>query len=41
MKNKSVVILIVLFLAVSVSGCNMVKGAGKDIENTGAGIQRI
>ena len=40
MKNDFLLILIALFLATSILGCNMMKGAGKDVENAGEGIQR-
>ena len=40
MKNNFLLILAALFLATSVLGCNMFKGAGEDIENAGASIQR-
>ena len=29
-----------LFLTMSISGCNMVRGAGQDIENAGGSIQK-
>ena len=40
MKNNFLLILVVLFLTTSVLGCNMFKGAGKDIENAGQSIQK-
>ncbi|MFA5059189.1 MAG: entericidin A/B family lipoprotein [Candidatus Omnitrophota bacterium] len=40
MKNFFLIILAVLFLATSVLGCNMMRGAGKDVENAGGSIQR-
>jgi predicted small secreted protein len=40
MKSHSVVILMVVFLATSAMGCNMLRGAGQDVENAGAGIQK-
>jgi len=30
-----------LFLVVSVTGCNMFRGAGKDISNAGSSIQSV
>ena len=39
MKEKFLLILAGLFLATSVMGCNMLKGAGEDIENAGGSIQ--
>jgi predicted small secreted protein len=35
-----ITILAVLFLTVSILGCNMLRGAGKDISNAGESIQR-
>lgn len=40
MKNNFFWILIVLFLTTSILGCNMFKGAGKDMENAGKSIQK-
>ncbi len=40
MKNNFLLILGVLFLTTSVLGCNMFKGAGKDVENAGKSIQK-
>jgi len=46
MKNKFlrmeylITVLAVLFLTISVLGCNMMRGAGKDISNAGESIQR-
>ena len=40
MRRNSLSIFIVLFLAVLISGCNMLKGAGKDMENGGKSIQK-
>ena len=34
------IVLAALFLTTSVLGCNMMRGAGKDISNAGASIQR-
>ncbi|MDP8266412.1 MAG: entericidin A/B family lipoprotein [Candidatus Aceula meridiana] len=39
-KVKLIPVFIVLILMISVMGCNMMKGAGKDIENAGGSIQR-
>ncbi len=35
-----ILILIVGVLLTSVIGCNMVKGAGKDVENAGKSVQK-
>lgn len=40
MKRIILLILTVLFLTISVSACNMLRGAGKDVENAGDSIQR-
>jgi len=40
MKNNFLLILAALFLMTSISGCKMVKGAGKDIEKAGKNIQK-
>lgn len=40
MKNNLLLISIALILTISVAGCNMFKGAGKDMENAGASIQK-
>ncbi len=40
MKRNYFLILMALFLIVSVSSCNMLRGAGKDVENAGGSIQR-
>lgn len=40
MKNNFLLVFAALFLATSVLGCNMVKGAGKDVQNAGGSIQR-
>lgn len=40
MKNKFLPILSVLILSLMVMGCNMLRGAGEDIENAGGSIQR-
>jgi predicted small secreted protein len=37
---KFLTILAGLFFATSVLGCNMFRGAGKDIENAGSSIQK-
>lgn len=39
MKKNIYIILAGLFLTTSVLGCNMLRGAGQDIENTGDNIQ--
>ncbi len=40
MKRNFVLFFSVLFLTVSVLGCNMLRGAGQDVENAGASIQK-
>lgn len=40
MRKKFSVIMAVLFLTTLISGCNMFKGAGQDIENAGESIQK-
>lgn len=40
MKTNFLLFLAALFLTVSVLGCNMMRGAGKDMENAGESIQR-
>jgi predicted small secreted protein len=40
MKNFTLVMLAVL-LVVAISGCNMFRGAGKDVENAGESIQKV
>jgi predicted small secreted protein len=40
MKNIFLLILAALFLTGVFSGCNMVKGAGKDVENAGKSVQK-
>jgi len=40
MKNKILLILTVLVLTTLGLGCNMLRGAGQDIENAGGSIQR-
>lgn len=40
MKKNFLFIFAVLFLATSVLGCNMLRGAGEDVENAGASIQK-
>ena len=40
MKTKFLLFFAALFVMTSVLGCNMVKGAGKDISNAGGSIQR-
>jgi predicted small secreted protein len=40
MKRFSLLMLVALFLMISTLGCNTIKGAGKDIENAGEGIQK-
>jgi len=40
MKRNFLFILTALFLTTSVLGCNMFKGAGKDLENAGESIQK-
>lgn len=40
MKKHFLLILAGLFLTTSIIGCNMMRGAGKDVENAGGSIQR-
>ena len=40
MRKKVYITLMVVLLTISVTGCNMLRGAGKDIENAGGSIQR-
>jgi len=40
MKINHFLILIVLLLTIYVMGCNMMKGAGKDVESVGKSIQK-
>jgi predicted small secreted protein len=40
MNRFSLLMLVALFLMISTLGCNTIKGAGKDIENAGEGIQK-
>jgi len=40
MKNSFLFVFAMLFFAATVLGCNMVRGAGKDISNAGGSIQR-
>lgn len=40
MKNKFSLIIAAVFLTMSVLGCNMMKGAGKDVESAGESIQK-
>ena len=40
MKKNFLSIFGILFLTVLISGCNMIKGAGKDVENGGKSIQK-
>ncbi len=40
MKKNFLLILAVLFLTTSVLGCNMMRGAGKDVENAGKSVQK-
>ena len=39
MKNYFLLILAVLFLTTLGLGCNMLRGAGQDVENAGQSIQ--
>ncbi len=34
------VIVTAIFLTASISGCNMMRGAGKDVENAGKSVQK-
>ena len=40
MRKNSVLIFGVLFLAISVLGCNTMRGVGKDMEGGGKSIQK-
>jgi len=40
MKRNYILILIVLFATIAVTGCNTMKGAGKDVEDAGQNIQK-
>ena len=40
MKKSFVLVFTALFLTISIVGCNMFKGAGKDMENAGESIQK-
>ena len=41
MKKITLMSLLALFVMVSLLGCNMAKGAGTDIKNTGKHIENI
>ncbi len=41
MKNNYLLIILAFIFAVSVLGCNTLKGAGKDVEDAGKSIQKI
>lgn len=40
MKTNLLLILVVLYFSTYAMGCNMVKGAGKDVENAGKSVQK-
>ena len=40
MRKNYFLMVSVLFLTTLIFGCNMVKGAGKDVENAGESIQK-
>jgi predicted small secreted protein len=40
MTKSFIAIIIVLAVSVSLIGCNTLRGAGKDVENAGEGIQK-
>lgn len=40
MKKSFVLIFTVVCITVFIAGCNMFKGAGKDVENAGKSIQK-
>lgn len=40
MRKKAYITLMAVLLTVSVTGCNMLRGVGKDIENAGGSIQK-
>lgn len=40
MKRLSLLMPVALFLMTLVLGCNMMRGAGKDVENAGKSVQK-
>ena len=40
MRNNLLMVVAILFLTISVMGCNMFRGAGKDVENAGKSVQK-
>ncbi len=40
MKNRFLLIMAALIVTTSITGCNMMKGAGKDVENAGKSVQK-
>ena len=40
MKSNLLLILTAIVFSTSILGCNMLRGAGEDIENAGGSIQR-
>ena len=40
MRTNFLLVLAVIFFTVFASGCNMFRGAGKDIENAGKSVQK-
>ena len=41
MKNNFLLLALGVVLTVSLIGCNTMRGAGKDVENAGTGIQKV
>ncbi len=41
MFTKGVAVLVLLVLAAALTGCNTIRGLGRDIERGGAGIQNL
>jgi predicted small secreted protein len=41
MKSKLLIISMVVLFSTTIFGCNMMKGAGEDIENTGENLQHM
>ncbi len=39
MKRATLLVLVVVFLMISTLGCNALRGAGKDLSDTGTHIQ--
>lgn len=41
MKNLTLLMLVVIVLMISTAGCNALRGAGKDISDSGRHIQNV